>query len=72
MKTATFKIDGMHCDGCAQTIKALVTTVPGVHAADVSFKDGQARILYEPQTVTEDQLMKTIEKGGFRVPARQR
>ncbi len=70
VKTTTFKIEGMHCDGCAQTIQALVTMASGVHAADVSFKDGRARILYEPQIVTEDQLVRMIEKGGFRVPAR--
>lgn len=69
MNSATFKIEGMHCDGCAQTIKALVSTEPGVRAVDVSFKDGEARILYEPQTISEDQLVKLIERGGYRVPA---
>lgn len=24
MKTAVFRIEGMHCDGCARTIEALV------------------------------------------------
>lgn len=72
VNTATLKIAGMHCDGCAQTITSLVTSVPGVRAADVSFKYGQARILYEPKAITEDELVKTIEKGGgFRVTARQ-
>ena len=71
VKTATFKIDGMHCDGCAQTISTLLTTQQGVRAADVSFGDGQARILYEPKTIEEDELVRTIEKGGgFRVTAR--
>lgn len=72
VKTATFKVDGMHCDGCAQTIKALVTTMPGVRAADVSSNDGQARILYEPKSVNEDELVKAVESGGrFRVTARK-
>lgn len=71
MNTATFKIEGMHCDGCAQTIKALIGSEPGVRAAEVSFKDGQARILYDPQTIGEDQLVKVIERGGYRVPAQK-
>ena len=29
MKTATFKIEGMHCDGCAETVKMLVEKEPG-------------------------------------------
>jgi len=69
VKTANFKIDGMHCEGCAQTIKSLVATVPGVRAADVSFKDGQACILYDPHSTTEAQLARTIERGGFRAHA---
>lgn len=70
MKNATFKIEGMHCDGCANTIKTLVEKEPGVKAASVSFADGQARILYDPQTTTEDQLAATVQKPGFRVVER--
>ncbi|RWA75439.1 MAG: MerR family transcriptional regulator [Mesorhizobium sp.] len=71
VKTATFKIEGMHCDGCAETIKALATTMPGVHAADVSFNDGRARILCEPKSINEDELVKAVESSGrFRVTAR--
>ncbi len=69
MKSVTLKIEGMHCTGCAQTIKALIGSEPGVHAADVSYKGGQARVLYDPQAIGEDQLVKVIEKAGYRVPA---
>lgn len=65
MKSAIFKIEGMHCDGCAQTIKALIGTEPSVRAADVSFNDSQACILYDPRTVGENQLVKVIEMGPF-------
>lgn len=41
MKTATLNIEGMHCDGCAQSIKALVEREEGVKAADVSCKNAQ-------------------------------
>jgi hypothetical protein len=30
MKAATFKIEGMRCDGCAQTIKMVAGQEPGV------------------------------------------
>ena len=71
MKTATFRIEGMHCDGCASTIKGLVEKEPGVKAAAVSFADGQARILYDPQAITKDRLAATIQKPGFRVVERR-
>ena len=70
MRTTTFKIEGMRCDGCADTIKDLLTVQPGVRAASVSLKDGEARVLYDPQAVAEDQLTVLIEKPGFRVLGR--
>jgi copper chaperone CopZ len=71
MKTATFKIEGMRCDGCAQTIKTLIEQEPGVRMATVSFNDGEARILYDSQTIGEDRLVATIERPGFRIVSRQ-
>jgi Hg(II)-responsive transcriptional regulator len=67
VKTATFKIDGMHCDGCARTIEALVSTEPGVHKTTVSFKTREARILFDPQVRNEDQLAAAIRKAGYAV-----
>ncbi len=71
MKTAIFKIEGMNCDACANTIKGLVEKEPGVRMATVSFDEGQARILYDPQTVSEDRLVAAVQKPGFRVVERQ-
>jgi copper chaperone CopZ len=44
---------------------------PGVQMAAVSFAEGQARVLYDPQAATEDRLVATIEKPGFRIVGRQ-
>ena len=71
MKTATFTIEGMHCDGCASTIKALLDRQPGVQMATVSFAERQARILYDPNAIDEDRLVAAIEKPGFRVAGPQ-
>lgn len=67
MKTTTFKIEGMHCDGCALTVKTLVEQEPGVKAAAVSFKDREARVLYDPQKTSDDRLAAVIQKPGYRV-----
>lgn len=60
----------MHCDGCAATIQALLERNGGIRKAAVSFKQGEARVLYDPRSVTEKQLTATIEKSGFRVTGR--
>lgn len=71
MKTAVFKIEGMNCDACADTIKSLVEKQPGVRMASVSFSDQLARVLYDPQAVAEDRLVDAIQKPGFKVVARE-
>lgn len=71
MHIATFKIERMRCDSCAETIKALIRAELGVHAAEVSFKNAQARILYDSRTISEEQLIKAIERGGYHVSARR-
>lgn len=70
MNSVTLKLEGMHCDGCAATIQALIERNGGVRKAAVSFGDGEARVLYDPQSVTVEQLTATIEKCGYRVTGR--
>ena len=70
MKSITLTVEGMHCEGCAQTIKTLVGAEPGVRAATVSFKDREARVLYDPQATNEDRVIGAIEKPGYRVVGR--
>ena len=71
MKTTIFRIEGMNCDACANTIKNLVEKEPGVRMASVSFTDRQARVLYDPQAIQEDRLVAAIQKPGFRVVGRE-
>ncbi len=67
MKTLTITIEGMHCDGCAETIKALLAVESGVTASSVSYDEGRARVLYDPAQTNENRLIAAIEKGGYKV-----
>ena len=71
MKTTIFRIEGMNCDACANTIKSLVEKEPGVRMASVSFTERLARVLYDPQAVQEDRLVDVIQRPGFRVVGRE-
>lgn len=66
MKTVVLTIEGMHCDGCAETIKGLLAVEAGVKASAVSFKEGRARVLYDPAQTDQSQLIAAIEKGGYK------
>ena len=66
MKTAIFTIEGMHCDGCAETIKALLGVESGVQVATVLFKGRNARVLYDSATTNENRLIAAIKRGGYK------
>lgn len=64
MKTTALVIEGMHCDGCAATIKTLLGRVPGVRRADVALQQGRARVLHDRQA-SEADLVAAVERAGF-------
>jgi len=65
MKSVLLKIQGMHCGGCASTVKALLEREPGVKSAEVTFETGEARVLYDPAKVDERRLIGTVEQPGY-------
>ncbi|MGQ0751235.1 MAG: heavy-metal-associated domain-containing protein [Betaproteobacteria bacterium] len=70
MRKVTFKIEGMHCSGCAATIQALLQRNEGVRKASASFDAGEARVLFDPAVTSENEAAAVIEKAGFRVTER--
>ena len=67
MKTIDLAIQGMHCEGCANTVEALLTAEPGVKAATVSYGSGSARVLFDPASIDLPRLIKAVERAGYRV-----
>lgn len=65
MKTTLLAVKGMHCDGCARTIEALLARVPGVRKAEASFEERQARVLHDQDDAPEADLVAAVAKGGF-------
>ena len=71
MKTVTLKLEGMRCEGCANTVKGLLEREPGVRLATVSYEEGEARVLYDPQIASEDRIVAAAQRLGHRVVGRQ-
>jgi copper chaperone len=71
MKNIVFKIEGMNCDACANTIKTLVEKEPGVQMVSVSYSERQARVLFDPKSIEEEHLVNAIQRPGFRVVGRE-
>lgn len=70
MGNVTFKVEGMHCNGCAATIQMLLQGNEGVRRASASFDSGEVRVLYDRAAVSEGELVAVIEKAGYRVTNR--
>ena len=63
--TQTFTVDGMHCASCSQLIKRRLTKLAGVSAADVSYGAESAKITYNPQTTTVDEMNTSLNPLGY-------
>jgi copper chaperone CopZ len=67
MTSVTLKVEGMHCEGCAQTIEALLGVEPGVQRATVSFKAREAQVQFDPKATDDARLAAAIERAGYKV-----
>ena len=65
MKNLTLKIDGMHCDGCAERITTLIEKEPGVRKVAVSFSAGEGRIAYNSLRVMPERIVEVVKQAGF-------
>lgn len=67
MKQITFKVEGMHCEGCAQVVEALLAREDGVQKAAVSYSKREARVLLDPAATDLARLGAAIERAGYRL-----
>lgn len=67
LKTASFHVDGMHCDGCGDKVKAALAKIDGVHKVDVKTADKRVTVDYDAAKISADKISKLItEKTGYK------
>jgi mercuric reductase len=64
MKIAEFKIKGMTCDHCAQTISTKFDGKEGVTSKNVSYPDGSGKFEYDPDKISKDEIADIINSTG--------
>lgn len=64
-KKATLGVKGMTCSGCALSIKSRFKKVEGVSSIDVSFKNRQATVEYDPEKVSPHKFAEIINGMGY-------
>lgn len=64
-RTVTLAVKGMTCGGCVLGTRKVLTRLPGVSKADVSYEKGTAVVTYDPRKVTVEQMVAAIKTLGY-------
>lgn len=66
-KTASFKIDGMHCTSCSMNIDAELEETEGVVSAQTNYAKSCTSVVFDEKKVSPQKLQLVIEKLGYQV-----
>ncbi len=67
LSTLKLSIQGMHCQGCEQTIEHAVVELVGVQQVRADFKSATAEIVYDAAIITTPEIQSTILKLGYQI-----
>lgn len=62
---AIFSIPGMMCDGCAETVREALLTIPGVRQVKPSAWRKRVTVQFDASEVQPDQIRATLAEVGF-------
>lgn len=64
-KTATLEIKGMTCASCGLAVKTALKKVEGFKSAEVAVKEGRARVTYDAQKTSPEELAAAVTQLGY-------
>ncbi len=67
MKEITMQLEDLSCPVCAQKVTDALKKMPGMESVDVSFNTGRAKVKFDPDRLSQDQIKNTVEKLGYGV-----
>lgn len=66
-QSAVITIQGMSCNNCVERISAALNKLDGVAEANVSLKEGLARVNYDPTKIDVPAMEASITKLGYAI-----
>jgi len=66
IKKVVFKIEGMDCADCTDTLKTTLNRLKGVKDTTVNFATAKAKITYDENIVSPSKIKQVIRKMGYR------
>ena len=70
----TLRVEGMTCGGCTIATRTVLTRLPGVVRAEVTYEEQQAVVTYDPAKVTVARMIAAIRTLNYTatvIPGRQ-
>ncbi|KAF4369237.1 hypothetical protein F8388_022893 [Cannabis sativa] len=65
IQVCRIRINGMTCTSCSSTIESALKALYGVQTAQVALATEEAEVYYDPNFLSYNQLLQTIEDTGF-------
>lgn len=62
--TTTITVEGMSCGGCANSVRAELTHIPGVLDVDVDVSNGTVTIASD-RPVDDEMIRAAVEEAGY-------
>ncbi|MGZ3788863.1 MAG: heavy-metal-associated domain-containing protein [Bacteriovorax sp.] len=66
-KTVSFKVNGMHCNGCAGKIKNNLGALAILEEAQIDVAAGKVKVVFDAEKSTLSEIKNKIEAAGFTV-----
>ena len=65
MKTQIYKVEGMHCSACAQTIERQLSKVDGIKNVNVNLLTEQAKVDFDNQQISSQKIKHLVKDLGY-------
>jgi copper chaperone CopZ len=69
MTTREFAIEGMMCQGCADSVTSAIAKLPGVQKANVSLAEKRAVVVADPSQVSAEKIEASVAAAGYKAKA---
>lgn len=66
-KTITLHVTGMNCNGCRSSVERSLQKLEGVQAVNVTLEPAEARVVFDADRVTVDNLTERVVAAGYGV-----
>lgn len=64
MKTI-LRSDELNCPSCVNNIESNLNSMEGIEKATVKFNSGKIEVDYDPELLTEEDLVNAVQQSGY-------